>query len=134
MNQFQRLWERAFPRPQGDDPATVKAAQKGSRAARGVSLNEAEKQTAGNAIHYLFGAGVGAAYGLLAEYRPGVTRGLGTGLAMASATAFDEAAVPALGLSKSPTDYPAKVHAYSYASHLVYGGVTEAVRRLLRLR
>ena len=132
MNQFQKLWTGLVDMPGSDDPATVKAAQRASRTATGKFIAQEDKQGAGNAVHYLFGAGVGAAYGLLAEYRPGITRGLGTGLALASTTAFDEMAVPAAGLSEPPSRFGAKVHAYAYASHFVFGGVTEGVRRLLR--
>jgi hypothetical protein len=38
-------------------------------------------------------------------------------------------AVPALGLSKKPTESPAAVHAYALASHAVYGLTTDLVRR-----
>ena len=44
----------------------------------------------------------------------------------------DEGVVPALGLSRKSTDYPASIHAYSFASHLVYGLTTELVRRAVR--
>ena len=43
-----------------------------------------------------------------------------------------EAVVPALGLSKPPTEYPLSNHLYSLASHFVYGASTEATRRLAR--
>ena len=132
MNQFQKLWGQFITMPRKDDPATVKAAQKASRSTTGEYIAKERKEDAGDVVHYLFGAGVGAAYGLLAEYRPGVTRGLGSGLALASTTAFDELAVPAAGFSDSPASFGAKTHAYAYASHFVFGGVTETVRRLLR--
>lgn len=43
----------------------------------------------------------------------------------------DQIAVPALGLSKHPRAYLREIDQYSIASHLVYGCVTEVVRRLL---
>ena len=82
-------------------------------------------------MHYLFGALLGGAYGLLAEYRPEVTKGFGT-LFGAATTALDEIGVPAAGLSGPPSEFPAATHAYSLASHVVFGGVTEATRRLVR--
>ena len=131
MNLFQKAWARAVPMPEtGDDPATVKAAQRASRAATGEYFAKADKEAAGNAVHYAFGAVLGGAYGLLAEYWP-VTKGCGTVFGAASA-AFDELAVPAAGLSRPPTDFPASTHAYGLASHIVFGGVTEATRRLVR--
>ena len=36
------------------------------------------------------------------------------------------------GLSKLPTEYPLSVHAYAFASHLVFGLTTELVRRAVR--
>ena len=44
----------------------------------------------------------------------------------------DEGVVPALGLSKSPAEYPLSIHAYALASHFVYGLTTELVRRAVR--
>ncbi|MEO7504505.1 MAG: DUF1440 domain-containing protein [Sphingomicrobium sp.] len=131
MNLFQRAWTRVSPLPEGDDPATVKAAQKTRRAATGKYFAREDKEAAGNAVHYLFGAGLGAAYGLIAEYRPEVTKGFGTLFGAASA-ALDEVGVPAAGLSGPPTNFPAATHAYALASHVVFGGATEAGRRLLR--
>jgi uncharacterized membrane protein YagU involved in acid resistance len=52
----------------------------------------------------------------------------GTGLFVAA----DEVAVPALGLSKSPREYPLSTHLYGLASHLVYGFTAEYVRRGVR--
>ena len=133
MDQFQKLWSLALPPPESDgDPATVKAAQRTSKAMLGTRLAKDEKKAAGGVVHYLFGAGLGGAYGLLAEYRPGVTRAAGVPFGLTTATLFDEMAVPAAGLSKPPTDTAAATHAYSYVSHLVFGTVTEGVRRVLR--
>ena len=134
MNLFQKAWAAALPMPgDEDDPATVKAAQRVSRAATGEYFANENKEAAGEAIHYLFGAVLGGAYGLLAEYRPEVTKGYGTLFGLGSAV-FDEVAVPAAGLSKSPTDFPAATHAYALASHIVFGGVTEATRQAVRAR
>jgi uncharacterized membrane protein YagU involved in acid resistance len=44
----------------------------------------------------------------------------------------DEAIVPAAGLSRKPSEYPPSIHAYAFASHLVYGLTTELVRRAIR--
>ena len=47
----------------------------------------------------------------------------------------DEIAVPALGLSRKPTEYPLSSRSawIGLASHLVYGVSTEAVRKGIRL-
>ena len=135
MDQFQKMWSVVLPPPKSDgDPATVKAAERASRAAFGTPLAKDEKSTAGGIVHYLFGAGLGGAYGLLAEIRPGVTRAAGVPFGLTTATLFDEIAVPAVGLGPAPTKSPTATHAYAYASHLVFGAVTEGVRRALRAR
>jgi len=56
----------------------------------------------------------------------------GLPLAAALWLAADEAAVPALGLSKSPLDYPLSSHLSALAAHGVYGVTTELARRALR--
>jgi len=44
----------------------------------------------------------------------------------------DEGAVPLLGLSKPPFDYPLSTHIYAMTSHFVFGVTTEIVRRAVR--
>ncbi len=45
------------------------------------------------------------------------------------AVIMDEALVPAVGLSGPPWRSPASTHAYSLASHFVFGLTLEVVRR-----
>ncbi len=153
MNQFQAAASRAFehdgqhPRKQerarqaqgwkehrshGDEEenATVKAAVAVADAAD-VELPEEDKKAAGNAMHYAFGIVTGAAYGAMVEEWPGVSAAGGTAFGAALWFAADEVAVPALGLSKRPTEYPPRVHAMALGSHLIYGLVTELTRRVL---
>ena len=134
MNQFQKLWTKIAPKPDGDgDPATVRLANRASRKATGEFLDKQDKPLAGETVHYAFGAALGGLYGLAAEYRPEVTAGFGTGFGTAAMVAFDEGAVPASGLTQPPTEFGPATHAYSLASHLVFGAVTEATRRSLRV-
>jgi putative membrane protein len=83
-------------------------------------------------LHYGFGALTGAAYGVLAELAPGVTRGVGVPFGTAVWLGADEIAVPAFGLSGLPWEHPPSVHARALAAHLVYGVATEGLRRLAR--
>lgn len=115
-----------------DKPATVKTADAIAEGVFDHSLTKAEEKQAGPAVHYAFGASVGATYGVLAEYVPGVTAGVGVPFGAAVWAVADEAIVPALGLSKPPTAHPPSTHAYALVSHFVYGLVTEAVRRSVR--
>jgi putative membrane protein len=98
----------------------------------GRELPPQAKKVAGPMVHYAFGAVAGGAYGALAEVSPAVAAGAGLPFGAALWLTADELAVPALGLSKPVTEYPASVHAYALASHLVYGLTTDLVRRAVR--
>jgi putative membrane protein len=155
MNQFQAAWSRlagASEKPHGaqsmqpsegstgdqvqdmndPDDATVKAAEVISEHVFGHELQEDEKRPAGAAVHYVFGVATGGLYGALAEISPQVATGAGLPFGAVFWLVADEVTVPLLGLSKGPTDYPLSTHAYSFASHLVYGVTTEFSRRALR--
>ena len=133
MNLFQKLWVNVAPAPDGGgDPATVRAANRISRKVTGDFLDKQDKPLAGAFMHYAFGAALGGAYGLAAEYRPKVAAGFGTGFGTAAMLAFDEGAVPASGLTQPPTQFGPATHLYSFVSHLVFGAVTEGTRRSIR--
>jgi putative membrane protein len=156
MNQFQAAWTKTaegFEKPHGaqslqpsegqpvqvsaenqkdQDDATVKAARAISEGVFGRELKESEKETTGAAVHYAFGTVTGGLYGVVAEFAPEVTIGAGLPFGAAFWLIADETAVPLLGLSKPPTEYPASTHVYAFASHLVYGLTAELVRRGLR--
>ena len=157
MNQFQAVWSKAaegFEKARGAQPthpsegegtsrtsdedeeeqddATVKAARAVSEGVFGHELKEGEKRTAGAAVHYAFGTSVGGLYGAVAEVAPEVTAGAGLPFGAAFWLVADEGAVPLLGLSKGPTEYPLSTHAYALASHFVYGLTAEVVRRAVR--
>lgn len=152
MDEFQALWSKLSESLEGSsgeggskdeggqsqgggeeqEPATVKAAEALSESVFGHELTKSEKEVAGPAVHYAMGAGSAAVYGVLAEFVPEVTAGAGLPFGTAVWLLADEAAVPALGLSKGPTEYPLSTHAYALASHFVYGLTTELVRRGVR--
>ena len=114
------------------EPATEKAADKVSQMVVGHEIPDDRKPLAGQAVHYALGAGLGVVYAVAAEYRPAVTAGYGTAFALANTALLDEAAVPAVGLGEAPWKTAPSTHLYSVASHMVFGTVTEGVRRLLR--
>lgn len=161
MSTFQRLWAQVVPEPEtplnslhpaergwpesveavrpsgprhGPDDATVEAADRISRHVTGHGLTVEERAVAGPAMHYLFGAVAGAAYGALAEWEPRVTAGAGLPFGVAVWLAADEIALPLLGLTPSPGDSPPRRHLLSLSAHSVYGVTTEAIRRALRGR
>lgn len=162
MNQFQKTWSRqthGFEKSHGAqslqtgispetdasmlppsarrDAAQTDATEKiASAISEGVfeeELTPREREAGGTLIHYLYGASMGAAYGVAAELAPAVsTAGAGTAFGAAVWLVADEGIVPALGLSKSPDEYPLSVHAYALSSHLAYGLTTELIRRAVR--
>ena len=83
-------------------------------------------------MHYVFGTASGGLYGALAEVAPQVTTAAGLPFGAAFWLVADEVSVPLLGLSKGATEYPLSTHAYSLASHLVYGATAELSRRTVR--
>jgi hypothetical protein len=114
------------------ESATTKAANAVSKALLGRRLHGQDRQRAGSALHYLFGAVSGALYGAAAERFPAVASGRGLSFGAAVWLVADEVATPAAGLAKAPNAYPVSAHVQSLAAHLFYGGATEAVRRGLR--
>ncbi len=114
-----------------EEPATVKAAVAVSEKV-GHRLTRREKEIAEPVVHYGFGASTGAFYGAAAEIAPPITMGRGMAYGAAVWLFGDEIAVPALGLSKGPTEYPAKLHAQVFLKHIVFGLCLEAGRRFCR--
>ncbi len=95
-------------------------------------LTRNEKENAGTALHYTYGVTMGGIYGAAAELVPRLTAGAGLPYGALIWVTADEGIVPALGLSKSATEYPLSIHAYALASHLVYGLTAEVVRGAVR--
>jgi uncharacterized membrane protein YagU involved in acid resistance len=115
-----------------EDTAPMRLANALSVALSNRELTRVEKETSGTALHYAFGISMGALYGVGAEFVPMITAGRWVPFGISVWLGADEGVVPALGLSKSPKEYPLSVHAYSLASHAVYGLTTELVRRAIR--
>ena len=160
MNQFQAIWSKLMRGEENshgaqslqkdlpdhglslelqkrgsDDPEDNAAVRTGNAVSELVfnhRLSKSERQTAGTVSHYVMGAASGAIYGAAAEVLPITAVGEGIPFGAAVWVIADEAVVPALGLSKSATEYPLSTHVYALASHLVYGFTTEIVRRNVR--
>src|ERR1700687_2028703 len=103
------------------DDATMRLANVISEEVLDRDLTREEKQVAGTFVHYVFGVTTGAWYGATAESFPAITADAGLPFGAFVWLTADEGVVPALGLSKPPTEYPLSIHAYALASHLVYG-------------
>jgi putative membrane protein len=149
MSQFQAGWSAASEHMRrdsngagkakssgnGEEPATVKAAEAITKKVAGHKLPENKKEMAGSIVHYAFGTANGVLYGVLSEYVPQARFGYGTLFGIGLWAAADEIAVPAFGLAKLPTENPPEEHLRGLASHLVYGLATDVVasgvRRLM---
>ncbi|GAC1446014.1 MAG: hypothetical protein NVSMB56_01250 [Pyrinomonadaceae bacterium] len=116
----------------GQDDATERLASVISVGVFDHELTKSEKATAGTGFHYAFGVASGAVYGAAAELLPEVTSGAGLPFGAFIWLTADEGVVPLLGLSKTPGEYPLSTHAYSLASHFVYGLTVEMARRAAR--
>jgi uncharacterized membrane protein YagU involved in acid resistance len=114
------------------EDATVRVADGVSRWLVNRPVPEDKKPLAGSIVHYAFGAGVGALYGGVADVAPRVTVALGLPFGVAVWLGAHVFMVPALGLAAPPTRQPAAKEALEFVLHLVYGAVTEVVRRLVR--
>jgi len=143
MERFQRALGRVSPeiggvpgaggqqyrRPQSE-PATFAAADRASEAIAGRPVSPANRPLAGSAIHYAFGGAVGAIYGAAAARTPDVAAWGGLPFGASVWMAADEIGMPLVGLARVPTEYPVVDHATTLASHLIFGLITESVRRM----
>ncbi len=132
MSQFHNRWKAASNEGQDDDePNTVKVADVLAEASVGEPVPEEYRKPAGTAVHYGFGAFLGAVYGAAVELRPATGAGFGTAYGAAVSLFADEMAMPALGFTPPAPDVPASVHLRGFVSHLVFGAALEGARRLL---
>ena len=116
------------PRTHGEPEPPELVAKKGA----GHELTVVPKKGAGEAIQWGFGAATGATYGALAEYLPTVTSKDGANFGMTLVTLTHQGALPMLGLAAHPGEQTAREKASEMTSHIVYGVVTETVRRVVR--
>jgi putative membrane protein len=123
--------ERIYPpRVQGEAEPPVVLAEK----IAGHELAPAPKAVAAESIHWTFGAVAGAAYGALAEFYPAATGRQGVNFGMTLMALTHEGALPALGLSAQPKDQTTREKSSEMVTHVVFGLVTETVRRMVRSR
>ena len=138
MSKFQTGWKtlaREFDPDSAErqakegESATVKAANRVSQSTTGAPVPEPQKETAGEAVHYGFGALLGGLYGAASSVAPQVRTGFGTIFGTAVWAVADEIAVPAADLTKPPQQVPSSQHLYSIVSHVLFGAVLEGSRR-----
>lgn len=127
------LAERIYP-PQAHEQhdSAFGMADNRSGHASGLDLGEWSDEVSAEAIDWGFGALAGAAYGAVAEYYPAATSkdGADFGLAMAGLT--HGKTLSALGLGTDSGEPSPRGETSEMASHVVYGIVTEVVRKFVR--
>ncbi len=100
--------------------------------AAGFRLSSAQRKNAAPVTEYAFGILCGGVYGLTAEYLPTATAGFGTTYGAVLFTGASEVVLPALGMVAPPKNRTPIQHLGGLSGNVVYGAVTEGVRRLLR--
>lgn len=123
--------ERLFPpRLDGHTPPTVALAEQVTHR----PLEGPERQTAEQAVYFLFGALAGAVYGAVVEFEPslGAWRGAAFGITLNRIT--HESVLPRLGLTVPPEERRTEERISEWVTHAVYGATTDAVRRAVRKR
>jgi len=98
----------------------------------GHHLNRETRESAGQAIHWGFGAAVGAAYGAVAEYYPAVTSKEGATFGLTLMSLTHETSLPAMELAEPAEEQSFRERSSEATSHVVYGLVAERVRRVVR--
>ena len=121
--------ERVYPpRTHGEPEPPALLADK----LAGHELAATSSFVAAETIHWAFGAATGAAYGALAEFYPAATAREGANFGMTLMALTHEGALPALGLSAEPADQTVRERSSEMVTHVIFGLVTETVRRLVR--
>jgi putative membrane protein len=98
----------------------------------GHELAVTEKAAAAESIHWGFGALAGAAYGAVVEYYPAATAKDGATFGMALSSLTHGTVLPAMGLSAAAEEQTVRERTSEMASHVLFGVVTETVRRVVR--
>ncbi len=121
------------PRTRGQTPPPKLVVERASAAAD-VHLPPAGKAAASEGIHWSFGTLTGGVYGLAAEYQPRVTAWRGAAFGLTLNRLMHEGVLPRTGLVEPVADQPAQERVSEWVTHVIYGVVTEAVRRAVRKR
>lgn len=136
MQQAPRAMERLHlspPQPESNGNAEQPTATLAGKVAAGVMeapIKEGTKQAAGQAIHWGYGAGWGAFYGIMQSSLrlPHLLHGtiFGGLVGMVASTL-----VPKLGLTPPPTRQPMSMNVMQLFFHLLYGWVTALTFHLM---
>jgi putative membrane protein len=98
----------------------------------GRELTVRRKTAAAGSIHWGFGVLAGAAYGGVAEYFPAATAEDGAAFGIAVGSLTHGTGLPAVDLTAKPVEQAVPGRTSEMASHVLFGMVTETVRRMVR--
>jgi hypothetical protein len=122
-------WEFATSTSSFDEASAPGQVGRKLAASVGVTLPDHAAGLTTNVIHWLTGAGYGAAHGLVSARRGPVVGGLATG---AGAFANSYATLGAIGVYQPLWAYDTEVLAKDLSAHLVFGLATGAAYRALQ--
>jgi hypothetical protein len=140
MREFSSAWRKlggtscapaGAPYSSQEWDSAASAAERVGRVLLGRRLSPEGKLRGAAAVHYGVGGLAAAAYALAGDACPQVRAACGAAFGLAFWLLGDELAMPRLGLTSRPRDYPLAAHLNSLGEHLVYGIAAEQVRRVL---
>lgn len=99
-----------------------------------VPLSESEKTNAVKTIHWAFGGLTGAVYGAMVELSPRTAAWQGAAFGLALNKMTHEGVLPVMGLNREVSSQSQQERNSERTTHVVYGVVTELVRRIVRSR
>lgn len=127
------LAEKMYPpRVHGEPEPPDVLVDKVTGAVAGHKLDGRSKTVATEMVHWGFGAAIGGAYGAVAEYYPAATARDGATFGVTLMGLTHEGALPAMGLSAAPAEQTNREKSSELVTHVVFGVVTEVVRRVVR--
>lgn len=128
------LWESKFPvRSESTETPPLILANQIKTSIVNKPVQEENESIVENSIHWTFGTGTGAAYGVAAESLPMISSGLGLPFGIAFWLGTHGSIVPLANLEPFPTEVQMNYAVNEFAGHLVYGVVLELTRRAVRI-
>ena len=132
MSAFQKIWvsrsgTRRRQRPRTDEEVMEEVVRRVNFAASAPLLRKRDLRRAGVLLHYAFGIGAGALYGVLAERSKYVRKGFGTAFGTVFFAMGDALAPRELKPLVNDNQFVSEV--YEWLTHVVYGASLEAGRR-----
>ena len=126
--------EKLFPpRTQGQTPPPEQVIERAA-AALETDLPPLAKKIAQEGLHWGFGTIAGGIYGIAAEYQPRVTAWRGGVFGLTVNRLMHQGMLPRTGLVEEVKEQPYQERISEWVTHVVYGVVTESVRRVVRKR